>query len=649
MKSGLSSDKDDIISKFDTLLKKLRIEAKTGFIRFPERTVKMILASRKDLERLSLSSDNIAEYRRAKTTADFWVTLPNKEQAEWVEDLLERTVFTENPDVAICILDTGVNCGHPLLSPLIKVDDCQTVNSKWGIHDQVKHGTLMAGLAGYGDLIKILSNNQSVHINHGLESVKIIPFDSVKKSHELWGDMTLQGISLAEIQSPDTNRIICMAVAAEDTRDRGRPTSWSGKLDQLAAGVDDDTRRLMIVCAGNADMQNWNQYPAAQLTDSVHDPAQSWNAIAVGAFTDLDTIKDKTFSEYRPLAPKGGLSPFSTTSVTWEDNKWPLKPDIVLEGGNLAIDGKNFTSECDDLSLLSTHYDPQHSHFQSFNMTSAATAQAAWMAAQIQVRYPEFWPETIRALLIHSAEWTDVLKSQFSVDGSKTDYARLLTICGYGVPNLERALYSAANSLTLIAQSEIQPFDKKYNEKEKSNGYQTKDMHLYDLPWPVHVLQSLPDETKVSMRITLSYFIEPGPGQIGWKERYRYASHALRFKLISPTESKREFIKRVNKAARSKDETLETKSETDHWTIGQARDKGSIHSDIWKGTAAELAKSNLIAVTPQIGWWRERAYLGKWSSKTRYSLVVSIHTPEEEIDLYTPVATQIGITIPTKI
>ena len=57
---------------------------------------------------------------------------------------------------------------------------------------------------------------------------------------------------------------------------------------------------------------------------------------------------------------------------------------------------------------------------------------------------------------------------------TKTDRERLLRICGYGVPDLERALYSAANSLTLIAQAELQPYDK--NEK---GGYKTKEMHFY--------------------------------------------------------------------------------------------------------------------------------------------------------------------------
>ena len=50
-----------------------------------------------------------------------------------------------------------------------------------------------------------------------------------------------------------------------------------------------------------------------------------------------------------------------------------------------------------------------------------------------------------------------------------------------------------------------------------------------------------------------------------------------------------------------------------------------------------------------IGWWRERAHLGRWNRAARYSLVVSLHTPEEDVDIYTPVATQIGIVTPVEI
>jgi len=647
----LSSDAVDVINGFDELLAEQHIESRDGYIKFPERVVKVICASKAHLEKLTELSDHIAEYRRAKTTAAYWMDLSNREQADWVESLLGRSTVNDDTQSVVCILDTGINNGHPLLQPVLSDNDCQAVDLAWGVDDHDKHGTLMAGLVAYGDLAGALESADQIELIHRLESVKILPRPPVQNAPNLWGYITTQAISLAEIQAPDRNRTICMAITAEDTRDRGRPSSWSAELDQLTSGAVDSTRRLILLCAGNMTANTSkaaNQYPDIQLTDSVHDPAQSWNALTAGAYTEFDEISDATLAGYTPIACKNWLSPFSTTSMTWEKNKWPIKPELVLEGGNLAVDDTGFVTECDDLSLLSTNFDPQQAHLSNFSMTSAATAQLSWMAGKLQALNPNFWPETIRALLVHSAAWPEELKCQFIDDDTKTSFQRLLSICGYGVPSLERAMYSAQNSLTLIAQSTLQPFDRQPPGK---SGYRTKDMHLYELPWPTEVLLNLPDDTSVNMRVTLSYSVEPGPGEVGWKDRYRYASHALRFELNSPGESKNEFTKRINKASRDADEGKPgTKSPSDHWLLGsQARDRGSIHSDIWQGTAADLAGSNLIAVAPTIGWWRERSYLGRWNREARYTLVVSITTPDETVDIYTPVSVQVGVPVAIEI
>jgi len=76
---------------------------------------------------------------------------------------------------------------------------------------------------------------------------------------------------------------------------------------------------------------------------------------------------------------------------------------------------------------------------------------------------------------------------------------------------------------------------------------------------------------------------------------------------------------------------------------------GSVHSDRWKGTAAELANCNMIAVYPIVGWWRERHHLNRWNKRARYALIVTIQTPSEEIDIYTPVATEIEAVVPVEI
>ncbi len=641
------------LERFDAVLRELNIGVAVDFLKFPERSVKLIKANRFQLERLTDYSDIIAEYRAAKQVASYYVELQNREQIEIVRELLDRTNFADEASVSVCILDNGVNNAHLLIHPVLSDDDLHSVDPDWGVHDHDPrgHGTLMAGTAAYGNLLTILNSHGPVRVIHRLESAKVLP-PGGQNPKRLWGYMTSQGISRAEIHAPERRRIACMAVTSTEDRDRGRPSSWSAMVDELTSGAIDDHKRLFVLSAGNVnDSDNWRNYPSDNLTNQVHDPGQAWNALTVGAFTEKNLIVDSTLSSFTPVAPFGALSPYSTTSHTW-NRKWPIKPDVVFEGGNVARGPNDSMLDPEDLKLLSTYHEPHVAQFAPFYATSAAAAQAAWMAAQIQAQYPDAWPETIRALIVHTAEWTETMRSQFlpAVNPSKQDYSDLLRICGYGVPDLSRALYCASNSLTLVSQAELQPFDKvahSYLTKEKQNRkgyrYETKDMHLYELPWPTEALKDI-GATLVTMRITLSYFIEPGPGEVGWNNRYRYPSHALRFDVNGAGESEEEFIQRVNKKARDEEgERLVTEGPQEKWLIGQARNVGSIHSDIWEGTAADLATSNLIAVYPAVGWWRERHYLNRWSKHCRYSLIVSINTPQQDVDIYTPVANMVAI------
>jgi hypothetical protein len=141
-------------------------------------------------------------------------------------------------------------------------------------------------------------------------------------------------------------------------------------------------------------------------------------------------------------------------------------------------------------------------------------------------------------------------------------------------------------------------------------------------------------------------------GDVSWKNRYRYQSHGLRFKMIKPGEPEHDFIGRVNAAMQDDDndgdESLGRKQSDQRWLIGsQTCSRGSVHSDIWQdATAAEVAGCNLIAVHPVIGWWRERKHLGKVEKATRYSLIETIETPAEDIDIYTIVESKVAVTIP---
>jgi hypothetical protein len=79
------------------------------------------------------------------------------------------------------------------------------------------------------------------------------------------------------------------------------------------------------------------------------------------------------------------------------------------------------------------------------------------------------------------------------------------------------------------------------------------------------------------------------------------------------------------------------------------RNLGSLHQDIWEGTGAELADCDLIAVHPVGGWWKNNKRADRADLPLRYSLIVSLRTPEEEVDLYTPIAVQLAVPVSTEI
>ena len=156
-------------------------------------------------------------------------------------------------------------------------------------------------------------------------------------------------------------------------------------------------------------------------------------------------------------------------------------------------------------------------------------------------------------------------------------------------------------------------------------------------------------EAIVEMRVTLSYFIEPKPGRRGGFARiqHRYQSCGLRFEVKRPQESLGEFRQRINRAARDDDgEYAGAVGDTKGWVLGpNLRTRGSIHSDWWRGTAADLAACGRIAVFPVSGWWREKTDQDYWARHARYSLVVSIRTEATTVNLYSPVQVMLQVPV----
>lgn len=617
---------------------------------FPEHTVKVVKATAKQLSSSLILLDNLAELRKPQQLNDF-ITGPNvdlEDKQAWVEDLIKRTEYhTDENSVVICLLDSGVNNKHPLLTKILPDKRLYTLKESWGTEDTWSnggHGTGMSGLALYGDLTEALSTTHNIKIYHGVESFKIIhPADP--NDPDLYGAITEYACNAPVVDFPNNPRIYCLAITDSKLAFNGRPSTWSAAIDKLTFGNSDPfAPQLFIISGGNVNYiipeHNATHFPDRNYYESIHDPAQSYNALTVGTYTRMDRIDQKVWPGVVPLAKNGSMSPSNSTSLMW-DSQWPIKPDVVMEGGNLGVDGSSLMDNIPTLKPLSLDKDFTNYILYPFGDTSGAAALASKMAAEIRTAYPKLWPETIKALMVHSADWTEQMLNGINFNSANVSEKRnLLRTYGFGVPILEKALHSAKNSLTLIAENFIQPY------RLDGASVRYNEFHLYEIPWPIDILQNYLTEKDVRLKLTLSYFIDPNPGNRRYANNFSYHSHSLDFKMIKPTEDLDQFKRRISGA--EENQKTPYNGEDEPWFLKDAvRNRGSIKKDFLISSGADLATRNIVAIYPKIGWYNSRKRLGMVETKVRYSLIISIEADNIDIDIYNPVFQLIQDTIPS--
>ncbi len=620
-----------------------RVADQDRWLRFPEAIVIPVLARRADTELVLIVADGIMELRRGFDTPNFFLEEERDNQYEWAADLAERTIWPGTDVPRVCLLDTGVNRAHVLIEPALAEGDMMTTHPDWPKTDNVRghHGTPMAGLALHGDLFAHLQDRREHRLRHRLESVRIIPADGFDPNEpSRYGSITLNAVARAEEANPECNRVFCMAVTNED-RSGKRASSWSACVDRAAAGLlagdaEDRPRRLFCISGGNIRNAMQAERLGALEDYPVEDPAQAWNALSIGGYTDKTDIDahDPYFRGHRPVVGAGDVSPFSRNSTGWHSGKSSIKPEVVFESGNRAVsdNGRDLVN-CHSLELLTTGAEVDRLPLVNFAATSAATAQAARLAARLQADHPDLWPEMIRGLIVHSAEWTDRMKERLANEGRLRERKQLVRTFGYGVPSYERATASAIGDLALMAQKTIQPY-----RREQSVIF--NECHYFPLPWPRAVLEQYGDQD-FTLKITLSYFVEPNPGKSAAIDPQRYQSYGLRFDLKRPRETADQFRKRINARERENPRGAGPRAVPDsgEWLLGPSSvSAGSLHCDVWRGTGAQLAARNMICIKPVSGWWKERRNPEICEQQARYALIVTLTAPDAEIDLHTPIS-----------
>ncbi len=621
---------------------------------FPDTVVVFVHASGEAITGLATATVGaVAEIRRATGTIRPFLERGDAivEQADFTAELAGRVSPPPADAPRVAVLDTGVAAAHPLIEPGLA--GAHAYDAAWGTGDHEPaggHGTGMVGLVLYGDLEVPMNGAVEVALSHFAVSMKLLPppgFAANEPRH--YGIVTQGAVAAVEVEHPNLVQTYCLATSTDEFPS-STPSSWSGALDQIASGgapgdAGDPPRsghlrpkRLVAVATGNVGGGMRDEVITPRV---IEDPAQAWNVLTIGGYTVKETVAPED-GALTPLVRANSLSPFSRGSTGLPDDLTPIKPEVLFEAGNMLMGADGYCDWNPSVSLLTAGSDVVANPLTPIWATSAAAGLAGNFLGRLEAELPGVWPETLRGLTVQSAQWTAPMRSLLIGRGEhwKTSTAgqrqAVLRRQGYGVANLERALASARNSVTLIAEAELQPFSRVPNS---AAVYQ--DMHFYDLPWPTASLEALENEI-VTMKVALSYFIEPNLTARAAARPDTYRSFGLRFKMKRRGETDVQFRARVNAA-----QTVEgggADPEASYWLLGpNAIAAGSLHCDLWRGRAIQLAGHDAIAIHPVGGWWKSHLGQRRYNDRCRYSLTITLEAPGHQVDMYAELEAKVQV------
>ena len=367
----------------------------------------------------------------------------------------------------ICVLDSGVTAGHPLLASAM--GEATAVPPRLGTAADVNgHGTRVAGLALYGDI------QQCIESRTFIPQLRLFSARVLNENNE-FDDEDLITTQMRRAIEYFKNTYNCRVFNASlgDKRmpfNGGRVSPWASILDHLARELD----VIIVVSAGNYDhepspdatpddhVQGYPRYllePPAKIIE----PATGCIVLTVGSLCNSANLPlgAQNNVALQPVAQPGQPSPFTRSGPGIGR---AVKPELCEFGGNCAYDGdlRRLRPELAELSIVSLNREYLARLFCTGVGTSYACAKVAHSAARLWSQFPAASANLIRALLAASAE---VPQESWELLRSISDNA-VLQLCGYGLPSLPRAMFSDSNRAILYAENEL-PFDR---------------FHIYEVP-----------------------------------------------------------------------------------------------------------------------------------------------------------------------
>ncbi|MGG6166410.1 S8 family peptidase [Pantoea allii] len=526
----------------------------------------------------------------------------------------------------VCILDSGINTNHPLLSAAIA--ESASFIPDQDAFDQEGHGTAVASIALYGD---VEACNQS---NFWQPQLWLYNGKVLNERAEFNAETIESTLTTAVAYFTDLGcRIFNLSLGNVNAPYDGRHIrGMAYLLDTLARQYN----VLFVVSAGNfsgsdappVPQNSWrDEYPDYLLHEAsiIIDPAPALNVLTVGSVARHNATSDaqRRPDDIQHLSPatENQPSPFTRHGPSV---KGAFKPDVVAHGGNAASSVRQgqWQAHMRGLGVLSCHHQFQgNTLFKELSGTSFAAPYITHLAGRLLNEYPEMSASMLRAMLVNHASVSQEMTQTFP-EAMRDSYKNTPAtknreierdVTGYGIID-EDALYRSSENVVVM----------RCEEQIENNAHQ-----FFELPFPASFLRS--QRATREIRITLAY--SPAVRTT----RLDYTATRIGFRLVKG-RSLDEVQASFNHQTQSETETRSDDAQTNRVVSAQQRERGTVQSSVWTFRQRNPDEKWFIVVTRQDRDWGEAFS----SEQEPYALVVTATDRDnEQAELYTQIQAQI--------
>lgn len=372
----------------------------------------------------------------------------------------ELTELLRRPDDRagiVGIIDDGVLTGHALLDGII--DSFNVPDDRiWAPPTQ--HGTMVAGLAAYGDFEVALRDGTGLPNPVNVIAARVVEAPTGTGQASYPTDQPEHVVLEAAIRELHIRgaRVVNISLSDRDHYSGPHVDMRTEILDRLARELD----LVIVVCSGNLP-----QLPDGRDIHLIHpdhllepegriaEPSIAASALTVGSIARSDQgahSDGDSPPDMRGVATTDQVSPFSRAGHGFMSGA--IKPDVVHYGGNIVttsnlsvrtVSGSNRGAGTVSLAMPGP--------FGAGSGTSFASPRVARIAAVVRAEYPSASANLTRALIGVSAKVPAPHRTPSKATAA--DKHRDRRLVGYGMPDELRATESARSRVAMIFDGSI--------------------------------------------------------------------------------------------------------------------------------------------------------------------------------------------------